>query len=492
MQPALRNINTIQFTDKTRYVMGLSEEEYPILIFHGATGNGKSMKSTLKYISRIMNAPRDRQTYVLAGRDIGALERRFVLSNRSVFNWYPFKGSWEYKKQGTGGAMIILKTRTGRKNIYLTPFNNVSSYSRILGETIDGVMVDEAVEADELFLQEMVARINRTKGSWGIFTSNGGDPQHYFYTHMVNKSKRIEELLEGVIETPEAEVKYYDIERYDNYLTVHMALEDNPVYDREQLEMFYRLYPAGSFMYNSRILGVRGFTQNAPFSPYMDSSIFIKYDELRESDFYPARITFSVDVGGHVFDDSRLRFRHDMFGNIHGGYNKGDYGTTDGGHTVMLTVGWSSKYDKALVIDTYFPNDMQDYINIDRIYDRVYNISMLFPRVRKPYMFCDPASPSMMAGLMAKRSGVDAVRKAVKRDSNINLDEVEVISKLQQYMMKGNFKILDTPSNREWFYEAMVQASLESNGKLVDNKKEQADIQDSLKYQFSSMFRLLI
>lgn len=493
LKNALGNIDTIEYTDKTRYVMGLDAWSYPILIFHGATGNGKSMLSTLKFLSRIYNAERHQQTFVLAGRDISALERRFVQSNRSVFNWYPFRGAWEYKKQGTGGATIIIRTKTGRKNIYLTPFNNVSAYSRILGDTIDGVMVDEAVESDEIFLQEIVARINRTQGSWGIFTSNGGDPQHFFYTGMIDRSTRIEELIDGVIETPADEVKYYQLEdRRGNWLTVHMGLEDNPVYDKTQLAMFYDMYPVGSFMYNSRILGVRGFTQNAPFSPYMTEDIFIKKEELVDKGFYPSRMTFTVDVGGHVFDDSTLRYGEDYYGKWHRDYRKDDFGTGKGGHTVMLTVGWSRDYDKMLIMDTYFPNHMHDHVNVDRMYNRVYDISMKFPRVRKPYLFVDSASPTMRSLLMEKRSGVDSVRPTIKRDSSIDLDEIVVIAYLQQQMLAGNLKVLDTTSNRQWFRESMVQATLEGNGKLVDNKDWHSDIQDGLKYQVSSMYRALV
>ena len=492
LKPAIGHINTIEYTNKTNYVMGLDAVDYPILIFHGATGNGKSMLSTLKFFTRVFKSPHWQQTFVLAGRDITALERRFVKSNQSVFNWHPFIKSWEYKKQGIGGATIIVTTRTGKKNIYLTPFNNVSAYSRILGETINGVLVDEAVEADEMFLQEIVARINRTRGSWGIFTSNGGDPNHFFYTHMINRSIRIEELVDDVISTPEAEIRYYDDVRDEKMLTVHMGLEDNPVYDKEQLEKFYNMYPSGSFMYNSRILGVRGFTQNAPFSPYMNEDIFVKLEDLRDRDMYPAHIVFSVDVGGHVFDNTKLKINEDLFGKWYNQYNKDDYGTTNGGHTVMITGGFSRDYTKFVLIDTYFPNDMQDHINVERIYERVYNISTKFPRVRKPYMFCDPASPSMLSGLMQRRSGVGSVRKAIKRDTSINLDEKVIIAMIQQYMMTGNYVILDTPSNRTFFYDSMVQATLEADGTLLDNKKEEADIQDGHKYIFSSMYRALV
>ena len=66
------------------------------------------------------------------------------------------------------------------------------------------------------------------------------------------------------------------------------------------------------------------------------------------------------------------------------------------------------------------------------------------------------------------------------------------IALIQQYMMNGRFNILDTPANRHYFYQSMIQANLESDGKLKDNKSWEADIQDSLKYQFTSQYRLLI
>ena len=158
-----------------------------------------------------------------------------------------------------------------------------------------------------------------------------------------------------------------------------------------------------------------------------------------------------------MFHDDDLKVREDMYGKWYGGYKKGDHGTESGGHTGMLTVGWSRDYKRVIVLDTYFPNHMYDYKNIERIYERVYNITTKFPRVRKPYMFCDTASPSFYSLLRDSKSNVGQVRPAIKRDNKINWDEKEAIALIQQYMMDGRCKILDTPSNRTYFYDAMVQ-----------------------------------
>lgn len=498
LKDAINHIGTIHYTKKTKYVMGLSVEDFKVLIYHGSTGNGKSMTSSIKFLTRVLNSARDHQTFILAGRDIKALERRFIESNTSPFNWFPFKGLWTYKALDKGGARMTVKTRTGNKFIYLTPFNNVAAYSRVLGDKINGVFVDEAVEANEMFLEEIMLRINRTEGSWGIFTSNGGDPNHYFYRFMINKSYRIEEMIDGVIPTPLEEVRFYDTEGRDpSMLTIHMGLEDNPIYTQEQLDKFYTMYPVGSFMYNSKVLGVRGFSQNAPFSPYLTPDIWIKPEELHNEGFYPEQLTFSVDVGGHVFDDSKLGQASTWYdassqGKMHGGYKKGEHGTTQGGHTVMVTIGWCDRNKKAVLLDTFFPNHMHEHENVERIHKRVYNVGARFNRSRKAYMFCDPAAPSFYSLLRDKNTSVGQVRPAIKRDNSINLDEQAAIAIIQQYMMNKNFRILDTPENRTWFYDSMVQANLEPDGKLVDNKSYEADIQDALKYQFTSMYRSLI
>ena len=492
-QEAIGDISTILWTNKTEYVKGISSEDYKVLSFHGSTGNGKSMISSLKFMSRVFNSDSDKQNYILAGRDIQSLERRFVKSNHSVFNWYPFKGMWDYKRQGVGGARITVKARSGEKYIYLTPFNNVSAYSRILGDTLHGFMIDEAVESDELFLQEIMARVTRTRGTWLINTSNGGDPNHYFYTHILNKSMLIEELVDVRYPTVADEKKYLEEDRNEDWLYVHMRLEDNPAYDEKQIESFYNLYPVGSFMYNSRILGVRGFTLNNPFAPYMSEGLYIKKEDLVKEGFAPARILFSVDSGGHVFSKQVYREHEDWLGKWHSEYNDNDYGTGSGGHTGMITGMFDRTYKKFVLMDIYFPNHMRDDINVDRMLERAYNIGMEFPKVSRPYMFVDGADPSMLATLRDKNiRHVNTIRPAIKRDASIQLDEAVAISTIQQYMMKDNFRVLDTKANRKWFVPSMIQANLDEKGYFVDNKDYEADVQDLIKYIFSSMYRLLV
>lgn len=488
-EEAIGNIDTIVYTEKSKRIMA---DEHKILTLFGSTGNGKSMLATLKMLSRIFKSGSRQQTYVLAGRDITTLEKRFVKSNYSVLNWKPFRGKWVYKKQVDGGSQVIFTTKTGRKYLYFTPFNNVNTYTRILGQTIDGVFVDEAVEANEDFLQEIVSRTIRTKATWLIMTSNGGDPKHYFYTGIVNRSHTLEDYMSreemeslGIRPTPNDELRYFESERKDIFMAYHMGLEDNPVYTPERLKQFYELFPLGSFMYYSRVLGIRGFQQDSPFAPYINETTFTNYNKLRDVDskFYPNKMVFSVDSGGHVFSSKEM---------IGSRYKEGDYGTEKGGHTIMLTGAFDEQYRNFILLDTYFPNEMIQWASVEKINNRVRDMAQVFNTAKRDYMFCDPADSTLLAGLMSSVRNVNDIRPAIKRDNKLALDEKVIISVIQQFMMQGRFKILDTLENRKWFYGAMIGAKQESDGKIFDNGSWEADVWDALKYIFMSMYRLLI
>lgn len=489
LEGAIGDIGTIVYTEKTKRIM---MDESPILTIYGSTGNGKSMIGTLKFLSRIYRSGKNKQTYVIAGRDITTLEKRFIKSNYSVFNWKPFKGKWTYKKQVDGGAQVIVRTKMGNKYIYLTPFNNVNTFSRILGQTVDGFFVDEAVESNEEFLQEVISRTIRTSGTWFIQTSNGGDPSHFFYTGIVNKSKTLEDVVGvekmgelGIIRTPNEELRYFDEERKDNFMAYHMGLEDNPVYTDYQLRTFYELFPIGSFMYYSRVLGIRGFQQDSPFAAYINENTFTNIGKLRDIDnkFYPNKIVFSVDVGGHVFSSKEM---------IGSNYRDGDYGTEKGGHTIMLSGAFDNEYKRFILIDTYFPNEMIQWATVEKINNRVRDIATTFNTAKREYMFSDPADSSMLSALMTNIRNVNDIRAATKRDNKLALDEKVIVSLIQQWLMQGRFKIMDTLENRKYFYNALVSARQEGDGKIFDNGSWEADIWDALKYIFMSLYRLFL
>ncbi len=491
------NISKIEYTPKLR---AIARDEHKILTLYGATGNGKSMLMSLKGLSRIFRSPSWQRTFILAGRDIGTIERRFTESQHSVLNWYPFRGRWEYKKHNApGGSQILIPTETGEKQLFLTPFNNRDSWGRILGLNPDGFMVDEFLEGDELFIQEVVNRTIRQKHTWSIFTSNGGDPSHYGYSGIIDRSMTIDDfeweefvtdnqLAAGVAAkgrvvvrgTPKEELEYQLAERDSFKMFFHLSLEDNPTYSEEQLKALYGEYPVGSYMWYSRILGIRGFSESSPFSSYLTPDIFVGVGDSVKN---VRVVVFSVDVGGHVFSD-RI-----MPGSL---YKDGDFGTEKGGHTVKVAVGFDRYYKNVYLLGVYFPNRMIQSENADLISKDIYEYVKTYPMASRPYMFSDPADSSMLATLRSRVRNVREVRGAIKVDRRINLDEVAVVTLLQQFFMRKRIKIVDNESNRKWLVPALRSARQDSNGKLIDNESWESDVLDALKYVFSSMYRILV
>lgn len=497
LKPASNSILQIKYTPKTRTILS---DKHKILTLYGSTGNGKSMLMMTKGLSRIYKSPREHKTYVLAGRDITTLEKRFVESNHSVLNWYPFAGRWTYRKQNvSGGSQIVLHTETGDKQLFLTPFNNIAAYGRILGSTIDGFLIDEGVESDENFLRECVSRTIRQQHTWLIQTSNGGNPSHYFYEGIVDKSMTIDDfeweefvtsnqvVLSGnpkglPVEksVPIEELKWQADDRDNFKMFYHLSLEDNPTYTKEQLEAYYNEYPPGSFMWFSRIMGIRGFTESSPFSAYLGESVFVSVEKTRD---IVDQMVFSVDSGGHVFSNKYMPDSP---------YRDGDQGTNKGGHTVMVTVGFNRNMDKAVIIDTFFPNRMIQVDSVERITERVYRLAGTFRNATRPYMFSDPADSTMLATLMGRVKNVSQVRRAVNRDNKIKLDEPTTISLIQQYFATGDLKIMDSEENRKWLIPALISQQQDTNGYLIDNESWESDVADALKMAFSSLYRLLV
>lgn len=204
---------------------------------------------------------------------------------------------------------------------------------------------------------------------------------------------------------------------------------------------------------------------------------------MRASGLYPFEITWTVDGGGHVFSNK------EMVGSI---YREGERGTEKGGHTVMLTVGFSRDYRRVVVLDTYFPNRLLDQENVNLINHRVNEHIAQFPSAKRESMYVDAAASNLYSSLIATQYNVRAVKPAVKWDKFLDISEKNAVALVQQFMMRGDFKVLDTPENRRWFEGSMVGAKQDITGKILDNLSWESDVWDTLKYTFMSMYRLLI
>ena len=163
-----------------------------------------------------------------------------------------------YKKMGKGGSRIEWHTPSGIKRIYFAGFDNKARYKQILGMTLYGVWADEIQTAHDDFVAELFTRLARD-GGFLLTTSNGGLPDQKIYTDYLNKGRPSEKWSWQI---PEPTMKELESVTEDGRFRFYwFGFDDNPMMSEEQIIHLNNTHPQGSFEYNSKILGIRGFVE---------------------------------------------------------------------------------------------------------------------------------------------------------------------------------------------------------------------------------------
>ena len=263
-------LQDIQFTDKMRDVIN---DKSRVIFLEGVTGSGKSLVCSLKIFFDVFNLPADRNTSVLLGESTTTLERLFINNTMSIINLFP--SLVKYAGNGQGGKRLIITTPTGDKYIYLVGFSNVKSQNKILGMTIDGLIIgDELDKAHPDFLSELFVRLYRNNGRM-LVTSNGNNPDLEFYRDYMDKCEPVAKYISDVPQTTIAQMKEKKSEL--GYVYYFFGFYDNPKYTDEDIIALHNSVPKGSFRYLTKILGMRGASQGALFADLLTTyNIFVK------------------------------------------------------------------------------------------------------------------------------------------------------------------------------------------------------------------------
>ena len=275
----------------------------------GTTGSLKSVTADRKFHKEVYKTDKTKTQFAIIGSTVPLLERTIIDNPLSFYNKHKFVKQGNryyqvmfYKKMGRGGSRIEWHTPKGLKRIYLAGFDNKARYKQILGMTLYGIWADEIQTAHDDFVGELFTRLARDKG-FLITTSNGGLPDQKIYTDYLNKGRPNEKWAWQIPEpTMEELEKSQPDKRFRFYW---FGFDDNPMMDAEQIEHLNHTHPEGSFEYNSKILGIRGFVEGLIYARYMsyDKNMvkFIDVFRNRESKYQIVRYTLGVDVGSTDF-----------------------------------------------------------------------------------------------------------------------------------------------------------------------------------------------
>lgn len=195
------------------------------LICHGAIRTGKTMCMSTAFIMWAMDNF-NHCKFGICGATVGSAERNIIEPLMEITSWSSY-----YHLKYVSSSDHVLTVRSKDKVNYFHVFGGKDEGSQrlIQGATLNGLLMDEVALMPKSFVNQAIARTVSTKNCKRFFNCNPENPNHFFYQEHILKAK----------------------ER--NIEVLHFQLEDNPIFDEEQIEEIKKMY-TGAF-YERFILG---------------------------------------------------------------------------------------------------------------------------------------------------------------------------------------------------------------------------------------------
>jgi len=298
-------VKTIKGVFLSQKAVDVLQDTSLYISLEGVTGSLKSVTADRKFHIEVYESPKEHTQFAIIGSTVPILERTIIDNPISFYNKHKFvykNGKayqvMKYMKSGKGGSRIEWRTSTGIKRIYFAGFDNKARYKQILGMTLYGIWADEIQTAHDDFVSEMFTRLARDNG-FLITTSNGGLPDQKIYTDYLNKGRPSPKYEKEIPESTMNELltKQAD-ERFRFYW---FGFNDNPMMEEEQIQHLYDTHPVGSFEYNSKILGIRGFVEGMIYAKYLSpEKNLVRFQDVYRnttSKYQFVKYSIGIDVG---------------------------------------------------------------------------------------------------------------------------------------------------------------------------------------------------
>lgn len=239
----------------------------------GTTAAGKTTVGIPKFMIRV--AMSEKKDHVLAGADLGTVEKNIINSELGIVN--QFKGVAEYYSNGKGSIRlphIEYHTPNGKKIIYCCGYDNKNRWKKVLGSQMGCVFIDEVNIADMEFLREITHRCE-----YMMTTSNPDDPSLPIYKEFINKSRPLKKYI-----------KDYPKELLDELCEPHVkgwvhwyfTFYDNASMTKDDIQKKIDSVPVGTKMYKNKIQGLRGRATGLVFSNFDRKHHVIDYLALKD------------------------------------------------------------------------------------------------------------------------------------------------------------------------------------------------------------------
>ncbi len=259
------------------------------------------------FFYRVWNS--DAQLHLIAGRDFDTINNNLLTNDMGLVAQFP--NHCKLMADSIGGYYVRLISPKGTKKILIVGFDNRAKWKKILGLSIENIIVDEANIADEQFIDECWARQVSFDNPLTIWTLNGDIPEHYIYQKYINRAKIIGDAPASI------RADMDKVAKEKGWYYMHWKMKDNPVMTPQKIADAMTIYPVGSYYHTIKILGERGAPGTLIYNDYMTPDLIVDLDELDTNGrpkYVFSHYTIGVDIGAsrayNVF--ALLGWTHDL------------------------------------------------------------------------------------------------------------------------------------------------------------------------------------
>mgnify|MGYP000009762918 FL=1 len=239
----------------------------------GTTAAGKTTVGIFKFM--LMVAKSDIKYHVLAGADIGTVEKNVINSERGLLE--QLDGLATYNPNGKGRIRlphIEYKTPNGIRYIYVCGYDNKTKWKKVLGSQVGCVYIDEVNIADMEFLREITHRCK-----YMITTSNPDAPDIPVYKEFINRSRPLKKYVKDYPAELLDELKE---EPVTGWIHWYFTFYDNASMTQEDIQKKIDAVPKGTKMYKNKIQGLRGKATGLVFCNFSHKKHLITKEDAKK------------------------------------------------------------------------------------------------------------------------------------------------------------------------------------------------------------------
>lgn len=248
-------------------------------VWEGAVRSGKTVYALMAFLDYVLSSKG--RTFLMSGRTIGTIETNAILGDFGALNLLGLPPE-SYRHVGESRAIEINVRRPDgtvvRKLIRVVGASDIRAYMKIRGNTYDGWFADEINMHDPEFVVEAFKRTAASDDRRHYFSLNPASPHDWFYQQYLDVYDSY---------TPEQR------RELGGYFWWHFTPHDNPIMTPAKIRALELQYPAGSYLYDRYVLGLRCVAEGLVY-PRVNASYFTDFD-VADVDIRYCAIDFGTD-----------------------------------------------------------------------------------------------------------------------------------------------------------------------------------------------------